>query len=161
MSISQVYDIGEWVAFYQIEGSTATITATNDGSTNTTSYLDRLGSTGNWTNNYQSCMIVIPFSATLAAGETVSVLAHLEDATSSTGANAADHGSTATTTIFGSTASTAAQQIDDAYVLDVNLREAQEFIRVAYVFTVSATASDQVDSYQVGLVLSGGDLPAT
>lgn len=150
-------DGGEWTAYYPLDGSTVALTDTSDGSTQNTAYVSR-SSTGPLTEFYQSAQIVVPATVTITSTETVTISAHLEDATSSTGAGLANFSSTGTATIT----STATATVYGALVHNVNLTEANQFIRVSYdIATDGASTNSLIDSYQVGLNLFGGDLPSS
>lgn len=153
-------DMGEWVAVNLLTGSSAAILSTLATSTSNSSWVDR-SSTGDLSNYYHSGQIVMPVTAELQAAEQLTFNAHLEDATSSTGAGTANFSSTYSVTL-GSTAATAGTY-RGVIVGDLNLTEANQFIRVAWDMTAStiSTGGSQLTSYAILLNLAGGDTPAT
>jgi hypothetical protein len=149
-------DMGEYISVLALNGGS--FTSTTDGSEVSSPWVSR---TTAMSHPHQSGKLLLwAHSTLLAAGETITLAANLQDATSSTGAGAADHGSSTGSLVIGSTASTAAQTVRGCLEVDVDLTEANAYIRGQSTVTLSAASGDGVQ-YMLGMVLAGaGTLPA-
>ena len=151
-------NVGAYVSVYPLEGNILTETTTETHSTGASGWVDRLN---DWSKNYQSCKAGFIVHATLPAAATVTISGNLQDATSSSGAGAADHGSSTQSAVIGSTASTAAQTLYGGLFYDVDLTEANQFLRAQYSLSFSSSstsATNQVDAVIPVLVLGGADV---
>lgn len=107
---------------------------------------------------YRSCKVIVPVSASLDAAATLTIAGNLQDSTS--GSTWVDYsnknGVVSTSAVFGTTASTAAQTINDVFEFDVDLGAARRYIRCQVTPTLSAPASttDSVDL--AGVFVLGG-----
>ena len=140
-----------------------TITTTGDGSEKTGYSIDRNDDTS---DPFLSAKVIIPYSASLAAGNTLTLKSNAQDS-SSTASGWADYddkdGSTANTATIGSTGSTAAQTLSGVLEYDLDLSSAKRYLRVQVTPTLSgsSTESDDVDLGGV-MVLGGANvLPAS
>lgn len=108
---------------------------------------------------YQSCKVVFVVHADIPAGETVTISGNLQDATSSTGADVADHGSSTQSATIGSTSSTAAQDITGQLAFDVDLTEANRYLRTqcSLAFSSTSTSGDNVANVIPLLIFGGGE----
>lgn len=107
----------------------------------------------------QSVAVVVPVTVTLQVGEIVTVSCNLQDATSSTGAGAADYGSSTQTLVIGTTATTAAQTITGVLHYGVDLGMADRYLRTqlsAVITTTATTAASVIDSATPVLVFGPG-----
>lgn len=104
--------------------------------------------------NYLSAQIAIPVTTTLAATKTLTVAAKVQD--SADGTNFTDYGTAPSSTVLGSTSSTASQTLKSAKDFNVDISSARRYVRVVVTPTLSATASDTVALGGVA-VLGGGD----
>ena len=146
-------DVGSYLALYKPTGGAH---AESTSSTGTASaWIDRRD---DLSYAYQSCVLAVPVVATLAAGETMTVTAAINDAGSSTGSGSAAFSSTAVT--YGSTASTASQSIDTVLKHDVNLTQAGRFMQTDIGLAVSSTG-DTFSDLQPLLILAGSDTLAS
>lgn len=146
------HDLGEYIAYYPVASVYVQATAVPSEASST--WIDR---NTDITEFYTSAVLLVSGEQSNSTGVTCSVAANLQDATSSTGAGAADHG---TATATSSTSSTSAPNHLTLEV-DLDLTEANEFIRVQHTPTMSTDAAGPTLIYSVGLILSGGNLPAS
>lgn len=164
MNYAQSKNIGQYVSAYVVPSSDVqTETTTETHSTQSSNWVDLVNDVD---GHFQSVKVIVPVHATLPVTAAVTVSANLQDATSSSGAGAADLGSTANfSTALGSSASTAAQNIDHAFTFDVNLTTANQFIRsqVSLSFSTDTTAAThQVDQFDTVFLFAGAEvLPST
>lgn len=136
-------------------------TTTQTHSTANTSWVDRRA----LDYLYQSCQVLLAFTGTTPTNEQITAFANLQDATSSTGASAADYGSSTKSSLFGSTASGGAQDIAACLAYGVDLTNARRFVRLQYHFTfetASTAGVNQVTYAAPLLIFAGGErLPST
>lgn len=85
-----------------------------------------------------SCKVVITYTASLAAGKTLSFAANLQDATDGAGAGVADYGTALASTVVASATGTNKGTVE----LDFDLSGAEQFIRAQITPDLSNTATD-------------------
>lgn len=116
---------------------------------------------GAWIDRYQgnpkalagSCVLSIAYAATLASGETLTLVANLQDATSSAGASAADHGGAFASAVVA-TGPSGGGAVSGVRTLDVDLSGANQFVRAQHTLTTSSTGTV---NYASQLILGGFD----
>jgi hypothetical protein len=143
---AQTHDIGAYLAGFnglnpeQISSSAA-------GSERNGFDVNRLSTAAFGTKVYRSVKVIIPYSASLAATETATLVSNVQDGTSTAAyADYADKdGSTGNTLVIGSTASTAAQTINGVFEYDVDLGGAEQYFRVQVTPTFTAATTDTLD----------------
>lgn len=132
------------------------LTTTGDGSEINGVTIDRNAQD----DLYMSAKVIIPYAPTLAAGETLTILHNMQD--SPEGSTWTDFtnstGGTVTTSVIGSTGSTAANTTDGVVQQDYSIGGAKRYVRIQVTATLSAAATDLVDIAGV-MVFGGGDGP--
>lgn len=121
---------------------------------------------GNWVDRKdpngkgraQSGKLVINYSAVLADGETLSLAANFQDASSLAGAGADDYGDALPSTVIAA-ANSGGQTINDTVEVDVDLSGADEFIRGQW--TLGTSLSGTVAFSAVFVLFGDREQPAT
>lgn len=113
--------------------SSATAAGTGDATEVNGAYIDRQG--------FSSLKVVIAYSATLAATQTLSVAANLQDATSSGGAGVADYGDAMASAVVA-TGDTGGSTEFGVVELDFDVSGADQYVRVQYTPDLSASGTD-------------------
>jgi hypothetical protein len=145
MSVALSRDIGAYLtARYGVKAEPVAAGA-GDNTEVDSGYIDRQG--------YDSCKMIIGYSATLAEGKTLSIAANLQDATSSGGAGVADYG-TAKANGVVATGGTGGSTETGVVELDFDLSGANQFIRGQMTPDLSATATDTADLMMI-IILGG------
>lgn len=98
-----------------------------------------------------SAKLIVNYTATLAAGETLSLAGNFQDALDGSGTGAADYGSVVAATVIATGDSGGSTEVGTAEI-DVDLSGAREFIRSQV--TVSSSASGTL-AYSACLVFYG------
>ncbi|WP_127104363.1 hypothetical protein [Pararhodobacter zhoushanensis] len=144
---TQIRSIGDLIAVRNAAGPAAlTAAGTGDNTAVTGVIIDRAAL--NWP---QSCTVVIPFIATLAAAATLSVTATLQDGDNSALSDAATFAAIASgvAATGESGGSTEQSQIE----VDVSLAGAKRYVRLNFTPDLSAGATDTA---RVGAVIAFG-----
>lgn len=160
---SQYKNIGAYLK-HQVALTPNTVGAnsTGAGTEQTGLTIDREALTS---HPYASAKVGILCTASLGAGETLTIAANAQDSTGSTAgwADLADiDGSTGISQVLGSTGSTAAQTVTEVVELELDLSKAKQFVRVQVTptFTSSSTTADDVDLAGVATMGGPNILPA-
>lgn len=126
-------DIGAHIA--SRAGAVAAVTAGGggDGAEVDGEWIDRQG--------FKSCVVVITYEATLGDGETLTLAGNLQDATDSAGTGAADFGDALASAVVA-TGGTGGSTERGTEEIEVNLTEAERFIRAQFTPTLSAGTTD-------------------
>lgn len=157
--ISREVNDSKYFAVYPLDYFTELTTATH--STKATSWLDRTSLFA----DYETASVVAFIEANLPTAATCTYSANVQEATSSTGAGAADFGSSTQSVVVGSTASTAAQTATQgALKYSFKLREANQYVRLQHSVAFSSASTSAANDVAVfaGLYLGGKrELPST
>lgn len=156
-SFSLAKNVGNFLSFETLDALTEATSQTN--STKNTDYIDRLDG-----GLFQSGVILGHIDADAAAAGTVTLKVNLAEASSTTGANLADFGTTTYSVVVGSTASTAAQTgLLGTLAGDVEFTTARRYIRAEWSLTFSdATTGANTARVAVALCKAGFEtLPST
>ena len=146
MTPAEQHDIGSVIeGKFALIPNAVTAGAAGDGTEQDGAWIDR--------DDRLSAVFVIPFSTTLAEGETLTLAANLQDATASDGTGAADYGdayAAAVVATGGTGGSTETGEIE----INVDLGGANRYVRLQVTPTLSATGTDTAAIAGVA-VLSG------
>jgi len=118
---------------YANVGTTATAGGSGDATEVDGAWIDRQG--------FNSITVAIPYTATLAEDETLSVAANLQDASDSSGTGAADFGTALAATVQA-TGDTGGSTETGAVKLTFDLTEADRYVRIQFTPDLSAANTD-------------------
>lgn len=104
---------------------------------------DGAESDGDWIDvqDYESAKLLVPYEATLADGETLSLAANFQTADDDTGTNAEDYGDAMSNQVVA-TGPSGGGTVSGVAELDVNLDGARLFLRSQITPTMSASSTD-------------------
>ena len=139
-------------ARYAAAGVDATAAGTGDNTEVNGAYIDR--------SDFFSVKCVIAYTATLAEGETLSIAANLQDATSAAGAGVADFGTAYASTVVA-TGGTGGSTETGVLELDFDLLTADQFIRLQFTPDLSAGATDVAELAAVYILGGSNENPVT
>lgn len=141
-------DIGaNLAAKYAVAGTDVTAGGSGDGTEVDGAWIDM--------QDFGSSKIVIAYTATLADGETLSIAANAQDATDSSGTGAADFGTAYSSTVVA-TGDTGGSTETGVVELDLDVTEANRYVRVQFTPTMSAATTDTAELAAV-YVVGGAD----
>lgn len=126
-------DIGAHITARGCEAASATAGGSGDATEVDGQWIDRMG--------FKSAKLVVTFDATLGDGDTLSIAANLQDATDASGTGAADFGDALADAVVA-TGGTGGSTEVGAVELDVNLTEANRFVRAQFTPDLSASTTD-------------------
>lgn len=141
MSVSMQRDIGAYLVGKNVLNPRVITAGTTADGLEITGY--DIGLSTGFTNKPHSVKVVIPYSASLSAAETVTFTGNFQQG-ATTAAFADSAGSTFSVTI-GSTASTAAQTLNDAFSRDLTLKGDWDYVRFQVTPSISSTVTDTLD----------------
>lgn len=154
MSLKNVRDGGAFVRSVYAGGGSATAGGGGDNAAVNGAWVDRNQGYG----MHQSAKLVITYTTTLTAAQTLSFTGKLQDATSSGGAGSGDVANdTIDNFAFPATVvATGAGTITGTVELDLNLAKARQFIRAVITPDLSNANTDTV-TWQASLLFFGAD----
>lgn len=115
-------------------------------------YVDR--------QDFYSVKVVIAYTATLAAGATLSIAANLQDATDSSGTGVADFGDAYASTVVA-TGGVGGSTETGVVELDFNLLTADQYIRGQFTPDLSAATTDTAELSMVYILGGAVENPVT
>ncbi len=147
-NVASQRDVGSLLAArFSSAGTDVTAGGSGDATEVDGAYIDA--------TDFESCKVIIAYTATLAENDTISIAANLQDATDIAGTGVADFGTALASTIQatgGSGGSTETGVVE----LDLDLSASRGFIRLQFTPDMSAASIDVAELASV-IVLGGHD----
>jgi hypothetical protein len=128
-------------AFCRSARGTGNNAATAGGSGDATEVSAAWVSRDSATGIANSMKVIVSYTATLAAGATLTFAGNMQDATDGSGTGAADYGDAVTATVVA-TGGTGGSTETGTFELDVDLAGAREFVRAQITPNLSAANTD-------------------
>lgn len=139
-------------ARYAAAGVDVTAAGSGDATEVDGAWIDRRG--------YNSIKVVIPYTATLAESETISVAANLQDASASDGTGAADFGTALSSTVQA-TGDTGGSTETGVVEMDFDVSGADRYVRIQFTPDLSASATDTAELAAVYVLAGSNENPVT
>ena len=105
-------------------------------------------------NNPLSCTLVVPYTGSLAAGEKATLEVQISESTSSTGTYTSYSN---TSSVIGSTSSTASQTPSGVVALDVDLGAADRYLKGSITATISGTTTASTVIFGESIIFGGAN----
>lgn len=150
---ASMQDAGALIAArYGLTGVAVTAGGAGDDTEVNGIWIDRLG--------FSSLKVVLPYTATLGATETLSVAANIQDASDDQGTGAADFGDALASTVQA-TGATGGSTETGVVEMDVDLSAANRFVRVQFTPDLSRANTDTAELAAVYLLAGSTENPVT
>ena len=150
---ASMQDAGALIAArYGIAGVDVTAGGAGDAAEVDGAWIDRLG--------FASLKVIIAFTATLAAGETLAIAANLQDAGAVDGTGAADFGTALAPTVQA-TGGAGGSTETGVLELDVDLSAADRYVRVRFTPDLSAATTDGAELAAVYVLAGATENPVS